>query len=307
MIQNESGVFIFIIGPMRRKVLFIIRYLWKTAQAAEANGIGPTILVVIVVAEENIGLAAFSAMVDIHCDISLVISGAIYGEPPRRIQRIDAHAPGIILAEALAHIDGLCVVRITGPGKSRIQHWLFLCFFRRDIDSPADRTCHENANPIDTNVWPCQYFDTIHIVGRHSHLMTHAGDAVHTPAAAACRETADIQVRIRRPMCNTDRWRQRQHIHHTSLRLGKGFHRLLGKSHLFKRCIQYIFASQRSHILFGPDHTRCDRCQLRGICIIAISGDDHFIELSARCQYPPQKFRLLPIMRLPAMLLVFCS
>ena len=225
-------------------------------------------------------------MVDIHCDISLVISGAIYSETPRRIQRIDAHAPGTIFAKTFTHIDRLRIVGITRPGKARIQHWLFLCFFRCDADRPADRACHENANPIDTNVWPCQYFDAIHIVGRHGHLMTHAGDAIHTPTAAACRETADIQIRIRRPVCNTDRWRQRQHVHHTSLRLGEGFHRLLGKCHLFKRCIQYILAAQCPHILLRTYHAGCDRCQLRSICIIAISCDDHFIELIARCQYP---------------------
>ena len=220
-------------------------------------------------------------MVDVNCNISLVISGTIYGETPRRIQRIDAHAPGTIFAKTFAHIDRLRIVGITGPGKTRIQHWLFLCFFRRDTDSSADRACHENADPIDPNIWPCQYLDAIHIIGRHGHLMAHARYPIHAPATAACRKSADIQIRIRRPVCNTDRWRQRQHVHHTSLRLGEGFHRLLGEGHLFKRCIQYILATQCPHILLRTYHAGCDRCQLRSICIIAISCDDHFIELCA--------------------------
>ena len=82
MIQNKSGVFIFIIGPVRRKILFIIRYFGNAGQLAKTNGIGPTILVIIVITEENIGLAAFCAMVDVNCNISLVISGTIYGETP---------------------------------------------------------------------------------------------------------------------------------------------------------------------------------------------------------------------------------
>ena len=257
----------------------IFRHGRNLIQFTQTNRVIPSPLFIIVITEENIALAPFCPMIDINCYIAFLISCAVNRQITDAVQCINTYTPFIIFSETLPPIYSFREIGLACPGEFCTEIRFILRFFRGYADGASHRTRHKNTNPIHTDIRTAENFHLIKIIGRHGHLVAHAGHAVHDPAAASGRVATDSYICIQRPVSDCHRRRQRQGIHQTALRLGKRFYSLFGKSRLLERNIEHILFTQSPHLLFRPDQTRCYRRRLRIVRIIAFPDDIDFIHL----------------------------
>ena len=180
----------------------ILRHGGEPIQGSQTDRVIPSPLFIIVITEENIALALFRPVININRYIPFLISRTVNRQIADAVQYVHAYAPFMIFAEAFSPVYGFREIRITCPGESGTEIRFILRFLRSHTDGASHRTRHKNTDPVHADVRTAENFYLIKIIGRHGHLVAHAGHAVHDPAAASGRVTSDSYIGIQRPVCD---------------------------------------------------------------------------------------------------------